>query len=403
MAAYELARAGCKVLAFDRKKEVGDPIHCGEGLGHIALEHTGLELHESWHQTTVEGNRIIMPNGKWVGLMGKGYTIDRHRFDKWLSDKAVDAGAELKVNTKVQKVHRRTRGVGTREDFWLIDTPLGEHRARQLVIAEGRQPMVVTQAGLVGNTRESLLSGIQYKFKPQDVEWHDRPYLDFYLDTDFPNGYVWVFPRRDDLNVGICCDGDMKAPLNRFCKEFLKIDPEKKIKQTGGLIPRDGPIPEFSARGAYVVGDAAGLTNPITKGGIHVALLSAQLAAHACRMAIEGPDTESRVPAHALENRKAARAHDMLGPDTEPHELYEKVLRAQPYCDPKFIAESKIIYSLPVEVMSHIGDIYDGNNYDKLPRGRMIKVLIRNLGLVPLAGKLLKIKKNFRITEQYGW
>jgi len=58
---------------------------------------------------------------------------------------------------------------------------------------------------------------------------------------------------------------------------------------------------------------------------------------------------------------------------------------------------------LPLEVMNHIGDIYDGNNYDKLPWGRMLKVLARNPGLLPLATKLLKIKANFKITEKYGW
>jgi len=31
MAALRLAEAGHSVVAFDRKKRIGDPIHCGEG------------------------------------------------------------------------------------------------------------------------------------------------------------------------------------------------------------------------------------------------------------------------------------------------------------------------------------------------------------------------------------
>ena len=403
MAALELARAGHKVLAIDRKQEVGQPIHCGEGLGHIALEHTGLKLDDSWHQTTVEGNRIYMPNGKYVGLMGTGYTIDRHLFDKHLSDLAVEAGVERHTGLKVDKVHHRSRGMGSRENFWLVQTSLEEYKARQVIVAEGRQPMVVTQVGLKGNEKETLLPGLQYKFSPGDIELPNEPYLDFYLTADIPNGYAWVFPRRDDINVGICCDGDMKASLKNFCRNFLKVDPEKKLSQNGGLIPRAGPIPNFSVPGAYVVGDAAGLTNPITKGGIHVALLSAQIAVHACRLALEGPSSDSVIPPHAIETRKAARMNAFLPEDTEPHTWYEKVLRAQAYCDPKFIEESKLIYTLPLEVMNHIGDIYDGNNYDKLPWGRMLKVLAKNPSLIPMATKLLKIKANFKITEQYGW
>ncbi len=38
-------------------------------------------------------------------------------------------------------------------------------KAKQLIVAEGRVPNIVTQIGLKGNEKLRLLPGLQYKFK----------------------------------------------------------------------------------------------------------------------------------------------------------------------------------------------------------------------------------------------
>ena len=38
-----------------------------------------------------------------------------------------------------------------------------------------------------------------------------------------------------------------------------------------------------------------------------------------------------------------------------------------------------------------------------LPWLKMIKVLFKNPDLLPMAGKLLKIKSSLKVTETYGW
>ena len=55
-------------------------------------------------------------------------------------------------------------------------------KAKQLVIAEGRVPNIVTQVGLKGNDKLRLLPGLQYKFKTSDVDFPDTDYFDFYID-----------------------------------------------------------------------------------------------------------------------------------------------------------------------------------------------------------------------------
>ena len=405
MAALRLAEAGHSVVAFDRKKRVGEPIHCGEGLGKIALEHTNYPVGD-WAIREVKGNRIRMPNGKAVGLMSPGYSIHRWGLDSKISDDAVAAGTERHEGIKISKV--------TKENgHWDLFAKDGEvAKAKQLVIAEGRIPNIVTQVGLKGNDKLRLLPGLQYKFKTSDVDFPDNDYFDFYIDPMYADGYVWVFPRDGIFNVGIVATNGAKSGLEYFCREQMNVDPEKRIlndlgdKQNGGLIPRDGPIPQFSTKGAYVVGDSAGLTNPITKGGVHVGMLSGEYAAIA--IGNELGSGKLVPPSHAINYHELRGQYwencgEALHSDLESYLWYDRILKRQPWTKQKFVDQSKLIYSLDKRVLNLIGEIYDGRNYSDLPWLKMFAVLIKNPDLAPLAGKLLKIKASLKITETYGW
>ena len=405
MAALRLAEAGHSVVAFDRKKRVGDPIDCGEGLGKIALEHTNYPVGD-WAIREVKGNRIRMPNGKSVGLMSPGYSIHRWGLDSKISDDAVAAGKERYEGVKITTV---TKEYG----HWkLISKNEKVAEARQLVIAEGRVPSIVTQVGLKGNDKLRLLPGLQYKFRTKDVDFPDTDYFDFYIDPMYANGYIWVFPREDIFNVGIVATNGAKEGLEYFCKEHMSVNPDKRIlndlgdKQNGGLIPRDGPIPQFSTKDAYVVGDSAGLTNPITKGGVHVGMLSGEYAAIAIRNELGSgklvPPTHA-INHHELRGQYWEKAGMALHPELESHIWYDRILKRQPWTKQKFVDQSKLIYSLDKRVLNLIGEIYDGRNYSNLPWLKMFGVLLKNPDLIPLAGDLLKIKASLKVTETYGW
>jgi len=405
MTALRLSEAGHSVVAFDRKKRVGDPIHCGEGLGKIALEHTNYPVGD-WAIREVKGNRIRMPNGKSVGLMSPGYSIHRWGLDSKISDDAVEAGTERHEGVKITKV---TKEYG-RWNLFSKDEEVA--KAKQLVIAEGRVPSIVTQVGLKGNNKLRLLPGLQYKFLTKDVDFPDTDYFDFYIDPMYANGYIWVFPRDDIFNVGIVSTNGAKEGLEYFCKEHMNVDPDKRIlndlgdKQNGGLIPRDGPIPQFSTKDAYVVGDSAGLTNPITKGGVHVGMLSGEYAAIAIRNELGSGKLippKHAIDCHELRGLYWEKAGMALHPELESHIWYDRILKRQPWTKQKFVDQSKLIYSLDKRVLNLIGEIYDGKNYSDLPWLKMFGVLFKNPDLVPMAGKLLKIKASLKVTETYGW
>ena len=119
----------------------------------------------------------------------------------------------------------------------------------------------------------------------------DRLALGF---PDVADAYCWVFPRPGGASVGIAYDasrlshGGARAALDRFLDRHLdagrsSLDHARRYRY---------PIPIWSAatRAAaqhalrsrvLLVGDAAGVADPLTREGIRYALLSGQWAAEA--------------------------------------------------------------------------------------------------------------------------
>jgi flavin-dependent dehydrogenase len=105
-----------------------------------------------------------------------------------------------------------------------------------------------------------------------------------------PPGYIWSFPRRDHLAIGICAQAD-EIDATRL-RGVLEAWLDESGLASGHRTRRYAwPIPSLAAgdfareRPAgprhLLAGDAAGLVDPITREGIYFALLSGRLAADA--------------------------------------------------------------------------------------------------------------------------
>jgi flavin-dependent dehydrogenase len=110
-----------------------------------------------------------------------------------------------------------------------------------------------------------------------------------------PQGYIWSFPRVDHLAIGICAQADeaQPGPLRERVAQWIA---QSGIAKGARLEPYSWPIPSLAAadfahdRPAgdrwMLLGDAAGLVDPITREGIFFALRSAEMAVEA----LMGPD-----------------------------------------------------------------------------------------------------------------
>jgi flavin-dependent dehydrogenase len=116
-------------------------------------------------------------------------------------------------------------------------------------------------------------------------------YFDINFSTFFP-GYAWIFPKRGRLNVGIGAvashGGNIRKDLGTFMERMgLGVVEGRDVR--GALIPCR-PLRRMSKGRVLLVGDAAGLVDPFTGGGIDLGIGSGELAAEACRVALEEAD-----------------------------------------------------------------------------------------------------------------
>ena len=283
MAAVRLAHAGASVTLFDPSHPREKP--CGGGLTGraLALVSDVIDIGSLpavvTKSVTVEGHE----RAAHVPLIDRGATADssllvisRAVFDRALADAAVAAGARL--------VPERAVGVSARRAHMLVSTDRGEYEVDQVLGADG--PNSVVRKKLARPFARSELSVAAGYF----VCGSTAPDIVIKTTREQP-GYLWSFPRPDHLAVGIC------APASHHATSAdLRLQSAAWIRQHGlhrgaQLVPYAWPIPSIGPRprrdiplggeGWLLLGDAAGLVDPLTREGIYYALLSGQRAADA--------------------------------------------------------------------------------------------------------------------------
>jgi geranylgeranyl reductase family protein len=203
------------------------------------------------------------------------YMTMRAELDFLLTREARKAGAEV-----VESCH--VRGVFAGEEFVEVTGEGRKFRAKFLVAADGVHSAIAKAAGWPDLPQ--LAPALEWEVYLAHEEFQrlgSSARFDFNV---IEAGYAWVFPKRDHLSVGILSmrrrSPDLHAMLERYL-ERVGIDKVQRVERHGYLIPVH-PRPGRLARGrVLLVGDTAGLVDPITAEGISHAVLSGRLAANA--------------------------------------------------------------------------------------------------------------------------
>jgi digeranylgeranylglycerophospholipid reductase len=292
-AAREAALAGLNPLLIERDSSPGEKNACG-GVAAAAFRKT-LGLTDDVVERDIR-RLVLSVDGAEHEIASRrpGYiSFQRAVFDAFLAQRAVRAGAELLTATSVTRVQPASRRLTLRH------IPTGSEReleADVLIFADGPRTLAAGAFGMGHRpgpaTRHALLWELEGP--PADGET-----MEVVVDTTArATGYAWVFPKRDRVQVGIGGPrGQGHEPLGARLARFVESRPalcgRAVLRRRGGLIPVERSR-QLVADGAMVVGDAAGLVNSLTGGGIAFALLSGRIAGRAAAAAVKNGEASAR-------------------------------------------------------------------------------------------------------------
>lgn len=266
-----MSAGGRDVHVFDEKMAWEKP--CGGGITYKALQHYPFLAEAGAESKSIEHCELISPSGKRVRFhMRHAVAVfSRLALNGLLLERARSAGATVRGE-------RVTRIEGSAGD-WRLTTPRAHYCASYLILAAG------ARTPFRGQFAAPLL--------PDDLmatAGYYIPIRSALMQIQFLkaiSGYIWVFPRLDHVSAGIA--GKMGEISTRSLRRELEKWLEQNSFSLDGATFYSHILPSLRAQtmnqiaamgdGWAMLGDSAGLVDPITGEGLYYALRSAELCA----------------------------------------------------------------------------------------------------------------------------
>lgn len=273
-AAVAAASAGARTIVLERAEHPRYKT-CGGGL-------LGLSL-------GIAAARINVPVRDQVSAItftdrgGRGFTrrsagdpvltmVRRDDFDHAWYKAAVSAGATVRQNSQVRTVA---------QDADSATVTLADGSAVTAGVVIGADGSAGITSRHVGVTFEQQDLGLEVELGATETDratWRGRVQLDW---GAVPGSYGWVFPKDDELTVGVIMakgkGAETKDYLSRFLAQLGLTD--REVRRDSGHLTRCRTVDAPLRKGrVLVVGDAAGLLEPWTREGISYAMRSGSWA-----------------------------------------------------------------------------------------------------------------------------
>ncbi len=255
-----LASSSLKVLLLEKNPEIGPKVCAGgltgKGMDYLHLpkeliefKFSKIKLQVNYLPFTIKHNRSF------------AYTIDRKEFGQWqLSKISHSTNIEIRTNARVSEITSETVTVNSEKIAY-----------KTLVGADGSNSSVRRFLGL---KTEKVVAAIQYiiptdKYKNFELYFQPRK---------FHAGYVWIFPHRNYVSVGVGCDGKL-FPASKMKENFHQWLKNHNIDFSNAryeAFPINADYQGYKFGNIYLLGDAAGLASGFTGEGIFQALISGE-------------------------------------------------------------------------------------------------------------------------------
>ena len=268
--AYRLARARARVLLIDKARFPRDK-PCGGGLTTRAVRQLPFSV-EPVVEDRITRARCRLKYGPVIERSSDQVLClmtQRRRLDEFLVQQAVDAGAVFRDGARVAlESDRQVRVDG---EPIKVDTVVGADGANGITARSlGLGGAIVNGVALEGN--------LPYERLPADG-WRGMLVLEL---ATVPGGYGWIFPKGDHVNVGVGGWGAegprLRAHLRALCEHYgIELDELRNLR--GHRLPMRRPGTVLARGRALLVGDAAGVLDPVSGDGIYEGFVTARLAA----------------------------------------------------------------------------------------------------------------------------
>ena len=304
-AACRFARAGFGVVLIDQRRFPRDKV-CGDFVSPAALaEFERLDL--SLHPVVRDANRIrhgaLYVNGEKViarpfpyvaGLRDHGLCIPRMLLDNAVVQAAVASGARLIEEARVTGYETDTAGVTL---FYQGIGGQNRLRARLLVGADGSSSLISRILRGTKPQRRDQIIAVRSYFEGVDGA---EDQADLYVKSSPFPGYYWLFPiGTDSANVGVGVLLEAWRPsqeqLGQLIAQLIVSDPaiRRRLRRAkmrdrivGWPLAIFNPKLPIIANRVALIGDAAGLINPLNGEGIQYALRSGRWIVEELRDAV---------------------------------------------------------------------------------------------------------------------
>lgn len=274
--AMALIEKGIKSMLIERKKTIGIPVQCAEYVpAHFLLD---ASIGEKYIAQSVNGMEMLIEkdaNKEYLYFVNSpGVIINRDKWEQFLALEVIQSGSTIITGENVESFLRCNDGIRICTSRRTID-------AKILVGADGPASVV---ARWMGANRQPLMPALQWTV-PLKKPIENTAIM---FHRDFVGGYGWLFPKGDFANIGVGAlnvNGDMLNKVMHFFSDKIIIE---ALGKTGGNIPIGGMRGNIVGDKILLVGDAAGLTDPISGAGIANAWESGRNAANAIANILTG-------------------------------------------------------------------------------------------------------------------
>ena len=272
-AAYYLGEAGCRVLVLE-KETLPRYKPCGGGVPHSVFGYFPFPLDQAIEakvtrvRYSYQGREeVTVPLPDEIIAM-----VMRDEFDALVLEQA---RCEVREATLVTEVAEGKDGVA-------VFTADGQgFRGRYLIGADGANSTIARKLGLRRGRFLGAAIEAEVPLPPRSMaDWAGTALFEF---GALKGGYLWIFPKREHLSVGIGAFRKSRAKL----REILRREMAKFGINLDGIALHGHPLPiylrseKLNTARSLLVGDAAGLMDPLSGEGIRYAIKSARLAAEA--------------------------------------------------------------------------------------------------------------------------